>query len=79
VSEAVFLGQHSLQVFSWSVGMTYLAFLSGESWRHLHVPTQTFLAVSAVVSLWVSAWLHSIWKNRAEFSGDPRIRSIASA
>jgi hypothetical protein len=26
-----FLGQHSLQVFSWSVVITYLAYLSGES------------------------------------------------
>jgi hypothetical protein len=59
-----FLGQHSLQVFSWSVMITYLAYLSGESWWHLPVAVQVCLSGVAILILWVPAWLHVVWKNR---------------
>ena len=59
--QLAFLGQHSLQVFSWSIGITFLAFLSGTSWWHLPVAVQMCLACGAIGSLWVPARLHSVW------------------
>jgi hypothetical protein len=59
----VFLGQHSLQVFTWSIVITFVVFLSGESWRHLTVAAQIGLVGAAIVSLWVPAWLHGKWRN----------------
>ena len=57
-----FLGQHSLQVFAWSLGTTYLAYLSGESWWHFSFVVQMCLAGTAIVMLWVPAWLHGEWR-----------------
>lgn len=59
--QLAFLGQHSLQVFSWSVAMTFIAFLSGDTWRNLPLTLQISVPCAAILSLWVPARLHVLW------------------
>ncbi len=58
-----FLGQHSLQVFSWSVGVSYLMFLFGESWQNRPVAFQLALLCMAIFSLWLPAQAHAAWRS----------------
>jgi hypothetical protein len=75
------LGQHSLQVFSWSIAATFLLFLSGESWRDLPIALQIGLASATTAALWVPAAIHAKWKTRVLVAPNlhPRMSAAESA
>jgi len=66
-----FLGQHSIYVYVWSMGTTYLGFLFQTQWHALGMPQQSAWILLAVLSLWVPAGLHS-WcvKSRQDVDAD---------
>jgi hypothetical protein len=78
----ILLGRHSLQVFSWSVAVSYLMFSSGDSWQNRPVAVQLALFSAAILSLWLPAQLHEAWRN-FHASGASRARmtreSLATA
>lgn len=57
-----YLGRHSLQVFAWSILVSYTAFSFRVSWNSLSPAWRAVLAVTAALSLAVPAWLHERWK-----------------
>jgi len=57
-----FLGRHSLQVFSWSIGVTFLVYLSGESWLGIPAGLQIGLFGALTAALWIPALLHRRWQ-----------------
>jgi len=59
-----YLGRHSLQVFAWSILVTYTATSFRDSWAALSPVWRTLLAVAAALSLAVPAWLHERWTRR---------------
>jgi hypothetical protein len=59
-----YLGQHSLQVFAWSVLVSYTASSFKVSWAALSPAWRTLLAVAAAQSLVIPAWLHERWTLR---------------
>jgi len=61
-----FLGRHSLQVFVWSIFLSYLAFSSKQSWHSLSRAEQVLFVVGSTLSLLVPAWVHEQWQRTAE-------------
>ncbi len=59
-----FLGQHSLQVFVWSISVTMLVSESEERWIAPSAPEHP-LAYTALIlaSCFIPAWLHSEWQH----------------
>jgi hypothetical protein len=57
-----YFGRHSLQVFAWSILVSYVAFSFKDSWLTLSPAWQILLAVAAALSLAVPAWLHERWR-----------------
>jgi hypothetical protein len=57
-----YLGGHSLQVFAWSILVSYTAFSFSHSWASLSPVWRTLLAVAAALSLMFPAWVHEQWK-----------------
>ncbi|MBV9085658.1 MAG: OpgC domain-containing protein [Acidobacteriaceae bacterium] len=66
------LGQHSLQVFSWSVAVTYISFLSGRTWIHIRPSVQLLIVALVVMSLWIPAHLHARWSKWVRESRNTR-------
>lgn len=67
-----FLGQHSLQVFVWSVAATMLA--SGAENRWIEpFPEYYPLAATGLIlaSCFIPAWLHAQWRTRYHVAGSP--------
>lgn len=61
-----FLGRHSLQVFAWSILVTYTASSFRDSWAPMSPAWRSLLAVAAALSLAVPAWLHQRWRLHQE-------------
>lgn len=59
-----YLGQHSLQVFAWSILVSYTASSFRVSLAALPPAWRTLLAVAAALSLAIPAWLHQRWTLR---------------
>jgi hypothetical protein len=59
-----YLGRHSLQVFAWSILVTYTASSFRDSWASMSPAWRTLLAVAAALSLAIPAWLHQRWTLR---------------
>jgi hypothetical protein len=57
-----YLGGHSLQVFAWSIFVSYLAFTFEDSWLSLSPGWRMLLAVTAALSLALPAWVHEQWR-----------------
>jgi hypothetical protein len=57
-----YLGRHSLQVFAWSVFVSYVAFGYRSWWASRSPAWQMLLALIAAFSLSLPAWLHGQWK-----------------
>jgi hypothetical protein len=57
-----YLGGHSLQVFAWSIFVSYVAFSFNDSWVSLSSAWRMLLAVTAALSLALPAWLHEQWR-----------------
>jgi hypothetical protein len=60
-----YLGRHSLQVFVWSIFLSYIAFSSKQSWHSLSPAWQIFFVVGLALSLLVPAWVHAQWQGMA--------------
>jgi peptidoglycan/LPS O-acetylase OafA/YrhL len=60
-----YLGRHSLQVFAWSILVTYTASSFRDSWASMSPAWRTLLAVAAALSLAIPAWLHQRWTRKA--------------
>ena len=56
-----YLGGHSLQVFAWSIFVSYVAFTFKDSWAALSPAWRALLVVAAALSLAVPAWVHERW------------------
>ena len=69
-----YLGQHSLQVFAWSILVTYTASSFRVSLAALPPVWRILLAVAAALSLAIPAWLHQRWTVRR-----PNIFSLPTA
>jgi len=61
-----YLGQHSLQVFAWSIFVSYTASSFRVSWASLSPAWRMLLAVAAALSLAIPAWLHQRWTQQRE-------------
>jgi hypothetical protein len=61
-----YLGGHSLQVFAWSILVSYVAFSFKDSWISLSPAWQILLAVTAALSLALPAWVHEQWRFMAQ-------------
>ena len=60
-----FVGQHSLQVFAWSIALTCTLYrFRAHFWYSLSTMGQVTLAVLAGFSLVVPAWLHHMYRER---------------
>jgi hypothetical protein len=57
-----YLGRHSLQVFGWSIFVSYIALSFRDSWVALPSVWRAILAVTAALSLVIPAWAHERWK-----------------
>jgi hypothetical protein len=57
-----YLGRHSLQVFAWSILVSYAAFSFQDAWVTLSPAWQVLLALATVASLACPAWLHERWR-----------------
>lgn len=57
-----YLGGHSLQVFAWSIFVSYIAYSFRDSWASLSPAWRMLLAVAAALSLAVPAWVHEQWR-----------------
>jgi hypothetical protein len=57
-----YLGGHSLQVFAWSILVSYVAFSFNDSWISLSSAWRMLLAVTAALSLALPAWVHEQWR-----------------
>jgi len=57
-----YFGRHSLQVFAWSILVSYGAFSFQDSWGTLSPAWQVLLALATVASLACPAWLHERWR-----------------
>jgi hypothetical protein len=57
-----YLGGHSLQVFGWSIFVSYMALTFNDSWVLLPAVWRALLAVTAALSLVIPAWAHERWK-----------------
>jgi hypothetical protein len=57
-----YLGGHSLQVFAWSIFVSYVAFTFKDSWVSLSPLWRMLLAVAAALSLALPAWVHEQWR-----------------
>ncbi|MGD0469456.1 MAG: OpgC domain-containing protein [Terriglobales bacterium] len=60
-----YFGRHSLQVFAWSILVSYAAFSFRDTWVTLSPARQVLLALAAAASLACPAWLHERWRFRA--------------
>jgi hypothetical protein len=66
----VFLGQHSLQVFVWSIATTVLVCESEERWTSpIFLNHPLAYTVLIVASCFVPAWLHKHWQARRRREG----------
>jgi hypothetical protein len=53
-----YLGKHSLQVFSWSIFVSYIAYSCTHSWTALPAGWRAILAIATVLSLAIPAKVH---------------------
>jgi len=75
-----FLGQHSLQVFAWSIALTCTLYrLRGYYWYSLSSAGQVTLALLAGFSLVIPAYLHQVYRDRRSPKVLPRLPSPALA
>jgi hypothetical protein len=65
-----YLGGHSLQVFGWSIFVSYIALSFRDSWVTLPPVWRALLAVTAALSLVIPAWAHERWKLLAVPKGE---------
>ena len=63
-----YLGGHSLQVFAWSVLVSYTASSFRVSWVSLSPAWQALLAIAVALSLAIPAWMHERWRLQREKS-----------
>jgi hypothetical protein len=59
-----FLGQHSLQVFVWSVCASMVAAKAQAGWLAASRPEQVLLTSLILASCFLPAWLHQRWQRR---------------
>lgn len=57
-----YLGEHSLQVFAWSIFVSYVAFSFSHSWVSLSSAWRMLLVAAVTLSLAVPAWVHERWR-----------------
>ena len=57
-----YLGGHSLQVFAWSIFVSYVAFTFKDLWVSLSPAWRMLLALTAALSLALPAWVHEQWR-----------------
>jgi|HigsolmetaAR203D_1030402.scaffolds.fasta_scaffold00101_47 hypothetical protein len=60
-----FIGQHSLQVYAYHVGLIYLVFILDRRYGPLSEPLKAAITVAGVASLWIPAWLHARYRESA--------------
>jgi hypothetical protein len=74
-----YLSRHSLQVFAWSVAVSYVAYSFAGSWAALSPVWQTMLAIATVLSLAIPAWTHERWKRIIASKGAQQNTRVARA
>lgn len=73
-----FLGQHSLQVFVWSISATMLVSESEERWIVPSAPEHPMAYTALILaSCFIPAWLHLQWQARRRGMSDLRAASAA--
>jgi hypothetical protein len=64
----MYVGAHSLQVYSWSVMVAYTASGFRAQWASLAPAWQAVLAVGATLTLVFPAWVHEGWQQHRRAS-----------
>ena len=57
-----YLGQHSLQVFIWSVFVSMVLARTDDVWNKMSPVKQSLLTILSLISCFIPAWLHQQWK-----------------
>ncbi|PYX67290.1 MAG: hypothetical protein DMG74_00640 [Acidobacteria bacterium] len=60
-----YLGRHSLQVFVWSIFLSYVAFSFKQPWHSLSPVWQILFVLGSTLSLVLPAWVHEHWQRTA--------------
>ena len=79
-----FLGQHSLQVFVWSVSVSMVMAEADRRWPHTSSLRQSMVTTAIVISCFIPAWAHQKWQDqrremlRLKSIGQPTLPSFSS-
>ncbi len=57
-----YIGRHSLQVFAWTILVTYMVLGERGQWGAMAPQSRVLLALCACLSLVVPAWMHQQWR-----------------
>src|SRR5207253_9914199 len=60
-----YLGRHSLQVFVWSIFLSYVAFSFKQPWHSLSPVWKILFVLGSTLSLVLPAWVHEHWQRTA--------------